>query len=148
MQKTEREGGWDGLVPGYQLWRGKSPLPITVKCLRPACKHANTFTASAFHLERRGRAWMLFCLKPLLQEHNGPERRVQVAGTRAQQGGTYSGGGRMKISSRAARSYIETYYLQPKATPVSFIPSLTHLQTTQDLTGPFLSDCTLYVDCK
>lgn len=42
------------LVPGYQLWRGKALLSITVKCLRAARKHVNTFTASAFYLEHHG----------------------------------------------------------------------------------------------
>lgn len=45
-----------------------------------------------------------------------------------------------EISFGAAQSYLETYYLQLKATQVSFIPSLTNLQprqaSTQDLTGP------------
>lgn len=46
-----------------------------------------------------------------------------------------------EISLRAAQSYIETYYLQLKATRVSFIHSLTHLQTTQNLTGPVSPSC-------
>lgn len=46
-----------------------------------------------------------------------------------------------EISSRAAQSYIESYYFQLKATRVSFIHSPTHLQTTQDLTGPVSPSC-------
>lgn len=64
-EKTEWEGGWDGLVPGYQLWRGKALLSITVKSLRAACKHANTFPQSAFYLERCDHVWMLYSLKSL-----------------------------------------------------------------------------------
>lgn len=50
-----------------------------------------------------------------------------------------------EISFRAALSYIETYYLQLKATQVSIIHSLTNLQLTQtssqDPTGPISPSC-------
>lgn len=46
-----------------------------------------------------------------------------------------------EISFRAAQSYTETYYFQLKAIRVSFIYSLTDLQTTQDLTGPVSPFC-------
>lgn len=77
----------------------------------------------------------------LLQEHNGPESRVQVADTCARAVGVKASMAQNEISFRAAQSYIETYYLQLNAAQVSFIHSPTKLQTTQHLTGPFSPSC-------
>lgn len=62
--------------------------------------------------------------------------------------GPWVEGGVVEISSGAAQSYIETYYLQLKATRVSFIRSLTHLQKRRRISPDPLPVCLspLYVD--
>lgn len=102
-------------------------------------------------IENAGDGNACFLAKVSLAKRTIVQRgRVQVAGNNRGGARAVGGGGVVEISSGAAQSYIETYYLQLKATRVSFIHSLTHLQKRHRISPDPLPVCLspLYVDWK